>query len=274
MTTAPWTAQVSRRWLNLQTWHLRWHKLLAMGQGGGQYLPVQALGQSMRLPKMAHRQFWQGPHADERSLSFLAEALPPQGVFFDIGTNIGVYSTALWLAKGGDLTIQAFEPIPSTIQVLKETLRLNQVEAHIDAIALSDHPHTLTLSAYDHGANNVWVTEPDADIPTLSVAAVPLDDWMLHHDRIPDAMKIDVEGHELAVLQGAQATIQAYKPALLIECHCGAWDRLGVSRQAMAALIESFGYAQVSDCWGNPVDLLTHRSTVHLRCFDPTTQEN
>ncbi|MGB3516408.1 MAG: FkbM family methyltransferase [Elainellaceae cyanobacterium] len=268
MTTAPWTAHVSRRWFNPQAWHLRWHKLLAMGQGGGQYLPVQALGQSLRLPKAAHRQFWQGPHADERSLSFLADALPSQGVFFDIGTNIGVYSTALSLAKGRELTVQAFEPIPSTIEVLKETLSLNQVTAHIEAIALSDHVHTLTLSAYDNGANNFWVTDAQADIPTLSVSAVPLDEWMLHHDRIPDAMKIDVEGHELAVLQGAQATIQAYKPALLIECHCGAWESLGVSRQAMVELIESFGYAQVGDRWGRPVDLLTQPSTIHLLCSD------
>lgn len=266
MSSISWSSQFSRRWFNPQAWALRVQKYKARLKTSDRYLPVRALRQSLRLPSVAHRQFWAGDHTDEPSLAFLADALPENGVFFDIGANIGVYSTALWLAKQEKLTIQAFEPIPSTVKVLTEMFQLNHVKADVNAIALSNSEGTLTLSAYENGSNNFWVTDADADLPTLSVPTMTLDDWMLvHPDCIPNAIKIDVEGHELSVLKGAKATLAAYTPALMLECHCGSWDQLGVSRQEITELLAEIGY-WVRDRNGNEIDLMTRRSTVHALC--------
>jgi FkbM family methyltransferase len=266
MSSISWSSQFSHRWFNTQAWALRFQKCKARLQTSDRYLPVRALNRELRLPTIAHRQFWSGDHSDEATLAFLADALPDNGVFFDIGANIGVYSTALWLAKQENLRIQAFEPIPSTVNVLTEMFQLNQVNAAVNAIALSNSEGTLTLSAYEEGANNFWVMDIDADLPTLTVPTMTLDDWMLAHpDCIPNAIKIDVEGHELSVLKGAQATLSAYKPALMLECHCASWDDLGVSRQEITELLAEIGY-QVRDRNGNDIDLMTRRSTVHALC--------
>lgn len=266
MSFIPWLSQFSRRWLNPQAWALRVQKYKARLKTSDRSLPVRALNHDLRLPSIAHRQFWHGEHADESSLSFLSDALPEDGVFFDIGANIGVYSTALWLAKNEKLTIQAFEPIPSTVTVLTEMFELNQVKAAVNAIALSNSEGSLILSAYKDGANNFWVIDETAEVPTLTVPTMTLDDWMvLHPDCIPNAIKIDVEGHELSVLKGAQATLAAYKPALLLECHCAGWEELGVSRQEIAELLAGIGY-RVRDRNRNDIDLMTCCSTIHALC--------
>lgn len=266
ISSIPWSSQFSRRWFNPKAWALRIQKYKARLKTSDRYLPVRALNHELRLPSVAHRQFWHGAHSDDPSLAFLAAALPENGVFFDIGANIGVYSTALWLAKKENLTIQAFEPIPSTVNVLTEMFQLNQVKAAVNAIALSNNEGSLVLSAYEDGANNFWVTDETAEMPTLTVPKTTLDDWMLAHpDCIPNAIKIDVEGHELSVLKGAQATLAAYKPALMLECHCASWDDLGVSRQEITELLAEIGY-QVRDRNGNEIDLMTHCSTIHALC--------
>ena len=76
--------------------------------------------------------------------------------------------------------------------------------------------------------------------------------------------KIDVEGHELDVLKGANQTLTKYKPALVVECHCASWEMLGVSRQEFIDVIHSLGYRQMTDRNGEPIDFLNQDSTIHL----------
>lgn len=233
------------------------------------FFPVQVLQDlTIRLPLIAHRQYWQGVHKDKELFQFLDYFLPKGGTYFDIGANIGLYAVTLWSKKSGDLNIIAFEPIPSTIDILRKTLTLNRVETKIEKIALSDESGELILSAYSDGANNFWVKNSDSvNIPTLAVPKIPLDDWVAKHSSIiPNAIKIDVEGHELAVLKGASKTLQTYKPALVIECHCASWDELEVSRQEFIDVIHSWGYRKLCDINGKPIDFLTQASTIHLLC--------
>jgi FkbM family methyltransferase len=234
------------------------------------FLPVQVLPDlTIRLPLAAHRQFWQGVHKDKELFQFLDQFLPNGGTYFDIGANIGLYAATLCSKKAGNLNVVAFEPIPSTINVLRKTLSLNKVEAKIERIALSDADGELVLSAYGDGANNFWVKDANStDIPTLAVDKTTLDCWVAEHSSlIPNAIKIDVEGHELAVLKGASKTLRAHKPALVIECHCASWDELEVSRKEFIALLDSFGYQKLCDIKGESINFLTQKSTIHLLCY-------
>jgi len=151
---------------------------------------------------------------------------------------------------------------------LKEVLALNQVLAQIEPVALSGESGSLTLSAYENGANNFWVKDVEQrQIPTITVLKSSLDEWMAQHTNcIPNAMKIDVEGHELDVLKGAKQTLTKYKPALVVECHCASWEMLGVSRQEFIDVIHSLGYRQMTDRNGEPIDFLNQDSTIHLLC--------
>jgi hypothetical protein len=135
----------------------------------------------------------------------------------------------------------------------------------VETIALSESAGNLTLSSYRNGLNNFWVKSDDGRHPTVSVPKVALDDWCGDDPhRIPAALKIDVEGHELAVLKGARRTLRSHRPALVMECHAGSWDELDVSRSELEAEVRAVGYRRLCDRNGRPVDFLGARDTFHL----------
>lgn len=219
----------------------------------------------MALPIGAHRRFWTGVSNDADLIQFLAHALPDRGLFLDIGANIGIYSASLWRLRGTDIRGVAFEPVASTLELLQSTFELNSVPFVIERTAISDRVGQLTLSGYGNGVNNFWVKNDDGRHPTMKVPTIPLDDWCAGDPaRVPGAMKIDVEGHELAVLQGGRQTFRAHRPALVMECHAASWDELGVSRGDLDDEVRAIGYKRVCDRKGRQVDFFAARETFHL----------
>jgi len=214
--------------------------------------------------------YWAGRNEDVELFAFLAAALPDGGTYIDIGGNVGLYVAALTTAKSGRMRAVTFEPIPTSVAIMRETLALNGVStARIEQLAVSSGPGVLHLSNYPGGWNNFWVTDPSKPVPQIDVPKQSLDAWMaVNPGYAPSAMKIDVEGHELEVLRGAQDTIRRFKPAIVIECHCAAWAEVGVSRKEFVELIASFGYWSATGPDGRPVDLMTHPSTTHLLLSD------
>jgi FkbM family methyltransferase len=248
-----------------QRWLIRADKLRSAVAHRFKSLDVAVTSEvTIQLPLGAHRSFWSGVSPDHDLLEFLAHMLPDNGLFLDIGANLGVYSTALWKMRGR-MRGAAFEPIPTTQALLRQTFELNDVPCSIEKVAISDVPRTLKLSAYEHGHNNFWIVNDDKSHPTLDVAALPLDAWSAEQkDRVPGAIKIDVEGHELSVIKGARQTLAKHRPALVVECHAGAWPKLSVPAVEFDQEIRSLGYRRLCDRRGRPVDVLGAHDTFYL----------
>lgn len=151
----------------------------------------------------------------EPEVALLPFLSAPGRVAVDAGANKGVYVFHL---SRFFRSVVAFEPLPQLAGYLKRAVPAN---VQVQARALSDHAGTATLKL-PHGFNELGSLEAHT-AATWTVEA-PLDEFEVELTRL-DAMalgdvgfiKIDVEGHEIAVLEGARDTIARCHPALLIE---------------------------------------------------------
>jgi FkbM family methyltransferase len=153
------------------------------------------------------------------------------GILIDIGANIGLYSIAL--SKYFDRII-AFEANPITFKVLEANLALSEtrnVQAFCEGVSsetrcaslytpLDGHLGWATLSADHHGAETP-VAEVSIHLDTLD----NLSEKRGFEQYPVSLIKIDVEGHEAEVLQGATGILNRWGPAVLLEVLEGAAGR-------------------------------------------------
>jgi FkbM family methyltransferase len=168
-------------------------------------------------------------------LPFLGDA---RGEFLDVGANVGVY--ALYASRFFGKVI-ALEPHPEAAQMLKLGLRGNvevlQIAASdVDGKAALSIPYrdghdVVTRSSLQLDANPEFLTRE------VEVDLKPVDS--LHFKHLC-CIKIDVEGHELSVLNGARKTLEKFRPMVIIECE----ERHNIGAiGAMAAFFGELDYA-------------------------------
>lgn len=135
-------------------------------------------------------------------------------IFFDVGANIGKYSTSL-SDTFPNATIYAFEPHPNNFSVLKESSTLNKLKSY--NVAVGDVRGELTLydRADQNGSTHASLHEAviseihKQDTVTFTVAVETLDDFAKDEKLTHiDFLKIDTEGNELAVLKGASTLLE------------------------------------------------------------------
>lgn len=142
---------------------------------------------------------------DAAERAALADALPPGGVFFDIGMNAGFYTFwALSLHRPG-LRVVSVEPGPAMLERVRHNLSQNQlaglVVLHGCAVTAEPCEVVIETHASNHGENSVRAAAGAASAGELRVPGRPLLEVARASgvDRI-DALKIDIEGHEAPVL--------------------------------------------------------------------------
>jgi FkbM family methyltransferase len=159
----------------------------------------------------------------DAEMELLAPALEPRTVAVDVGASEGDYS--YYFIRHG-LSVEAFEPQPASAQLLR-SLRGDGIRVH--PVALSDGDGTATLAIPMSGgvaesgrASLGREAIGGRDSQLLEVECRALDSYQLRGVSI---IKIDAEGHEPAVLRGAEGTIAGELPILLVELelrHLGA----------------------------------------------------
>lgn len=173
----------------------------------------------------------------------LVKLLQRDQVFFDVGANVGFYSLLGSKAVGAKGRVVAFEPAPRNLAFLHRHLRLNKASnVTILPLACAD---VLSTQPFNLGENNALGhldenaesnTGTSLQFSPLLVATVSLDDVVEKLRLKPDVIKIDVEGAELRVLEGATGILKCIRPSLLLSVHS---DRL---REACLAYLRKFDY--------------------------------
>lgn len=141
----------------------------------------------------------------------------------EVGANIGVHTVHLAGLVGERGAVLAFEPQPVVFQLLCANVALNSI-LHVrcfqKGVAREAGSFRLPPLDYRQAANfgNVSLQPAPPGEQGESVEAITLDCLQLPRC---DFIKIDVEGMEWDVLQGAAATIQQHHPLLYLECDEG-----------------------------------------------------
>jgi len=136
-------------------------------------------------------------------MSFVLDMLNSGELFVDVGANIGSYSI---LAATKDAEVIAIEPIPSTFKALKQNILLNEFNDRIKTINIGiGNKEDILQFSTDEGTMNHVLKKGEDVKQTVNVQVRTLDDVL--DGRVPKIIKIDAEGFETKVIEGAQKTL-------------------------------------------------------------------
>lgn len=193
---------------------------------------------------------WRGLKTRYRDQAFelraIHEAMGRGGVALDVGSNKGsyLYSMARWSKSA---PVVAFEPQKKLADYLRGACQRSGFQhVTVENLALSNQQGELKLfipgDADSPGASLESGIAGKTPCHTETVKVTTLDAYAVEKLQAPvRVIKIDVEGHELAVVQGALELIRRDKPLLVIECE-GRHLPAGKTVRDFISLVESLGY--------------------------------
>lgn len=183
-----------------------------------------------------------GKSISYREIDLLKPYINSETVFVDVGSNIGCFSLAY--ARTAKKVI-AFEAQRMFAYMLSGSVALNGLQTvRVYNAAISDCSGTLAIPQFDLNSQLSWGSiefsnlqveklnqERQPDNPADFVSSYALDD-LIHYATV---LKIDVEGMELKVLNGAVSLITRCKPVLFVEHY-------KADKSALRQWFDSYGY--------------------------------
>jgi FkbM family methyltransferase len=178
-------------------------------------------------------------------MAFLLHALREDDVFVDVGSNVGSYTVLAGAVVGAKCI--AFEPIPSTYHHLAQNVMINGIHSNVDTqnIGIGREKGELKFTSGMDAGNHV-LSDGEQNVSSIAVPVKSLDDAVGAHN--PTIIKIDVEGFETHVIDGAHAVLSA--PSLLaviMELNgCGArygFDESTIHNKMLGYGFQTFQYS-------------------------------
>ena len=181
----------------------------------------------------------------------LAQHLPPGGTLVDVGAHIGWYSLKAAKVVGPSGHVIAVEPNPPTLVTLRDDIRVNAYSGIILVAPVAAYDSETTLTFYAAPRENTGesslslanASQTGRIAASYQVRARRLDDIVRDAGvtRV-DAVKIDVEGAEFRVLNGAVDTLARYKPVVAVELLDPGLRAMGSSVDEVMAFMRAHGY--------------------------------
>jgi FkbM family methyltransferase len=162
---------------------------------------------------------------DQVHQRFISDWVEADAVVWDVGSNLGLFAlpAALKSTRG---RVYAFEPDVDLASNLLRSLRLNRnkdLDVSVLCVAVSnvDGTGAFQISKFSRAMNKLQAVGKWHDFQLVaaelrSVVTMRID-TLSKTLSPPTVLKIDVEGAEMEVLEGGEATISKYRPTMLVE---------------------------------------------------------
>lgn len=189
--------------------------------------------------------YWQGCNGFEYSALFRELIGNIQG-FYDVGANLGYYTLLAGLTNR-NVRVVAFEPADGPFNYLVGHVRTNGITDRVrcEKLALSERTGDITFYEYrnpqawhtGHNLSGAGSVIPIENAFPYRVPTMTVDDYAKNHPHdVIDLIKMDTEGNEPAILDGAHSTLQRLKPIVICEM------LFGQNEAKLEAIFRNHGY--------------------------------
>lgn len=187
--------------------------------GNKEWIPPKTLEEKIRdfiVPDWLRirERAWRERRKGEKEIKIIPDLLVNCNRAIDIGANVGVWS--YWLSRHAK-KVESFEPNPKIFNVLKN-IKIKNVNTYNIALSNKSGSVDLLIPKGSKGFSNQGASlssiKVQGEHKSLSIQAKCLDEYNFLDVNF---IKIDVEGHEHEVIEGAKETIKKCKPTMVIE---------------------------------------------------------
>jgi FkbM family methyltransferase len=184
-------------------------------------------------------------------------------VVIDVGANCGFFTALAGTLIGPRGHVMAFEPAAACVTRMRANLDRNGLAnvSIIDRVATAQSGETrFYLNSDNSGGNALWDpgewpgnAKSRANPMPISVTATTIDAEYKQRDLpIPKLIKVDTEGAEQRVLEGAMNLLEGRKvPFVVVELHEFALAKLGCTQQSLRGLMDRLGYSTFALYYSN-----------------------
>jgi FkbM family methyltransferase len=187
---------------------------------------------------------------EQMESTFIVNNLSQGDVFVDVGANIGYFS--MLAAQQGAGKVFAIEPIPKTYAMLCMNVEHNMFTGVIEPVnvALGSQEHTAKFTCSLGPKNHIEydVDNIHHDLPTIDIKVTTLDHLLADRKEVNriDFVKVDIEGAEYRFLLGAEKTIKAFKPIVMMEIEEHRLTKYNVTAENIFTFMNELGYKYLS----------------------------
>lgn len=212
-------------------------------------------GPFLLQPEFAFSNFenWGGAH--NNGFAACIEACRGAKCAFDVGGHIGLVTLPMSRAVAPGGRVFTFEPATANVRILNRHLADNKID-NVEAVAMivgrNDDDHVPFFEDSGPSGMNGLAIKTAEGYARTEHRQVSLDSFCASRRLSPEVIKIDVEGAEHLVLQGAINTLRRCRPKVFLSVHPAHLKLLGSSTDELLALIEASGYA-CREIDGSPV---------------------